>query len=165
MALIWYGVKTLFRTRATGRPRDVDSAFDPSIDLIEERVVLFRAKGFDDAIARAENEARCYAADTHRNPYGQKVVTQYLGACDAFELFDSPAVGVEVFSSTTLVPSTDRRRALVDRWFGAPEHSADKRRRKFQNRDFSRPPREAVPDTTQRRQSALKKRETALRRG
>ena len=137
MALSWFGVKTLFRTRAIGPPRAVDGAFDKGIVLVEERIVLFRAKGFDEAIARAETEARRYATAIHHNPYGQKVVTEYLGSCDAFKLFASPAAGIEVFSSTTLVRSTDRRHALVNRWFGAPERLADKRRRNFLNREFS----------------------------
>jgi hypothetical protein len=137
MPLSWFGVKTLFRTRAIGPPGVVDGAFDPGIVLIEERIVLFRAKGFADAITRAETEGRRYAKAVHRNPYGQKVVTRYLESCDAFKLFDSPAAGVEVFSSTMLVPSTVRQGALVDRWFGAPERLPDKRRRKFLNREFS----------------------------
>jgi hypothetical protein len=137
MPLSWFGVKTLFRTRAIGPPRAIDGAFDPGIVLIEERIVLFRASGFDDAITRAETEARRYAKTIHRNPYGQKVVTRYLESCDAFKLFDSPAAGVEVFSSTMLVPSTGRQAALVDRWFGALERRPDKRRRKFLNREFN----------------------------
>jgi hypothetical protein len=68
MPLSWFGVKTLFRTRAIGPPRAADGAFDPGIVLIEERIVLFRASGFDDAITRAETEARRYAKTIHRNP-------------------------------------------------------------------------------------------------
>jgi hypothetical protein len=137
MGLSWFGVKTLFRSRAVGSPRTFDSAFDPDVDCVEERVVLFRARTFDDAIARAETEARRYAKTTHRNPYGQAVVTRYLGSCDAFKLFEAPAAGIEVFSSMVLVPATEGRRALVDRWFGPSERVPDKRRRKFLNREFS----------------------------
>ena len=49
MALGWFGVKTLFRTRAIGPPRVIDGAFDPGIDAVEERIVLFRVRDFADA--------------------------------------------------------------------------------------------------------------------
>ena len=137
MGLSWFGVKTLFRTTAVGSPRATDSGFDSDLALVEERIVLFRARTPDAAIARAEAEARRYAKMTHQNPYGQSVVTQYLGACDAFKLFESPAAGIEVFSSTVLVSAAERRRALVDRWFGQSERLPNKRRRNFHNSEFS----------------------------
>ena len=136
MSLRWFGVKTLFRTRARGSPRVIDKDFDPDVESVEERIVLFRARSFDEAIARAEAEARGYAADAHRNPYGQKVVTEYLGTCDAFWLFEPPDSGVEVFSEMTLVPSGESRRALVDRWFGTPERKGSRRYVKFLDRQL-----------------------------
>ena len=84
MKLSWFGVKTLFRVRATGTPAGVDKAFRHGIDCIEERVVLFRARSFEHAISRAEAEARRYAKDIWQNPYRQKVVTQYLEASTHF---------------------------------------------------------------------------------
>jgi len=49
----WYSVRSIFRSDLTedGKPR---RAF-------EERVVLFRASGFDEAIAKGEAEAKRYA--------------------------------------------------------------------------------------------------------
>jgi hypothetical protein len=65
------------------------------------------------------------------------VVTKYLGACDAFRLFDLPATGTEVFSSMVLVSSSATQRELTDQWFGPPERVPDPRRLKFLNREFS----------------------------
>ena len=42
----WFGVKTLFRSRAIGPPVVDESAFDSGVDCVEERTVLFRATGF-----------------------------------------------------------------------------------------------------------------------
>jgi hypothetical protein len=58
----------------------------------EERITLWRAGSFGEAIARAEVEADVYARETGCDP---------LGLCQAFELegeIPSEAGGVEVFS-------------------------------------------------------------------
>jgi len=57
----WFAVKTLYRTRVVGRPARRDAAYDGDANVVEERVVLFRARSFDDAIRKAEREARAYA--------------------------------------------------------------------------------------------------------
>lgn len=49
MVTNWFGVKTLFRTRAVGRAKAIDHAFDPYLDMVEERIVLVRARSFDAA--------------------------------------------------------------------------------------------------------------------
>jgi hypothetical protein len=51
----WYSVRSIFRSDTTedGKPR---RAF-------EERVVLFRAESFDEALAKGEAEAKQYASD------------------------------------------------------------------------------------------------------
>ena len=135
----WYGVKTLFRTVAVGKPIARDSAFDASVSLVEERVVLFNARGFDAAIVAAEKEARAYASRRHVNPYGQKVVTRYLGACDAFELFDTPGALAEVFSTTEVVPKRVSNQAVIDQRIGpSVDKAIDRgRRRNVLNREFS----------------------------
>jgi hypothetical protein len=94
----WYGVKTLLRIVAGGEPRNADAGYDASSTLLEERVVLFRAGSFADAIAQAEAEIAEYCAATRLvNVYGQRVRAKYLGVADAFELFDSKvAAGCEV---------------------------------------------------------------------
>jgi hypothetical protein len=57
----WYAVKTLYRSEGLGRPTATDSAYDPAATLVEERVVLLKARSFQDAIRAAEKEARAYA--------------------------------------------------------------------------------------------------------
>jgi Domain of unknown function (DUF4288) len=110
----WYGVKTLFRTEAVGKPIARDAAYDSTVSLVEERVVLFRARSFGAAIRAAEREARRYARRGYVNPYGPRVLTRYLGACDAFELFGAPGERAEVFSMTEVVPKRVPDQAVVD---------------------------------------------------
>jgi hypothetical protein len=71
----WYGVRTV-----------VHLEFD---DLYEERVTLWQAESFDEALALAEEEADRYAAS---------VDGEHLGLCQAFELAGRPGHGVEAFS-------------------------------------------------------------------
>jgi hypothetical protein len=136
--IAWYGVKTLFRTEAIGKPLARDSAYNGTVSLVEERVVLFKTRGFGAAIRAAKKEARRYARRLHVNPYGQRVVTRYLGACDAFELFETPGANAEVFSTTELVPKRVPDRVVVDRRFGPRvDRKADRaRRRNVLNREF-----------------------------
>jgi hypothetical protein len=135
----WFGVKTLFRTKAVGKPIARDPAYDATVSLVEERIVLFKARGFGAAIRAAEAEARHYARRHHLNPYGQRVVTRYLGACDAFELFEPPSKQVEVFSTTEVVPKRVSDRSIVGQRLGPRmDAKADHaRRRNILNREFS----------------------------
>ena len=100
--------------------------------MLEERIVVFRARSFDDAIRKGELEAEAYAKaretraggkrrSENRNPYHQRLSTRFLGALDAFELFEPPGAGVEVFSSTSLVPKAVSNSALVNARFGQEE--------------------------------------------
>src|SRR5213596_1895328 len=68
----WFSAKTIFKHHRVedGKTKTV----------FEERVVLLRATGFDDAIAKAEAEAAVYCGTG-----GDKV---YLGFVDVFHLFD-----------------------------------------------------------------------------
>jgi|SRR5437867_4092962 len=128
--LNWFGVKTLFRTAAVGKPVAPDEAYDPDTSIVEERVVLFRARGFGQAIREAEREACSYARSQHVNPYGQRVVTRYLGACEAFELLDFRGAGSEVFSTTEVVPRRVPDKAVVNQRLGHAETAGDSRRRR-----------------------------------
>jgi hypothetical protein len=57
--------------------------------LYEERITLWVASDFDEAIALAEEEARTYASGGD----------EYFGYCQAYALFESiEKSGVEVFS-------------------------------------------------------------------
>ena len=134
----WYGVKTIYRTTVRGIPRRVDSVFDPKATLIEERVVVFRARSFDEAIERAEAEARRYAGVKHRNAYGQTVKQRYLGACDAFEMFDSPGPSREVYSQTEVLPESISDTEVLKRRLGN-ERRRSKVRKKFLNAELRLP--------------------------
>ena len=137
MSWKWFGVKTLFRTKTQGVPTFKDSSYDTEATLIEARILLVRARSFNEAIAKAEAEAKEYASEQYRNPYGQIVKQKYLGACEAFELYDDPASGVEVFSTTALIPQSISDNEIVKRHFGAREGKIErKRRRKFYNEEL-----------------------------
>jgi hypothetical protein len=74
----WYAVRCVFRwPEAAGQP-------------YEERITLWRATGSDAAIARAEEEAREYAANT---------ATTYLGLAQSYATGETQlSPGSEVFS-------------------------------------------------------------------
>ena len=129
----WYGVRTLFRVVAVGKPRWTDRYFDPASTLIEDRVVLFQATDFGDAIKQAENEARRYRKATRFvNIYGQSVRLKFLGATDAFSILDDqPGTGCEVYSSTAIVPNSVRDARLVRERFGEKDSRGWQARNKF----------------------------------
>jgi hypothetical protein len=134
----WFGVKTIYRWSTSDRPRFVDEHYDPKATLVEERVVVFRAATFRQAIALAEREARAYARGTWTNLYGQRMRMEYLGDCDAFEMFDPPADGIEAYSRTQLVSRETRDRQLGDVLLGIEESPRSRaKRRKFANRDLA----------------------------
>jgi hypothetical protein len=83
----WFAVRCVFRNDSSSdwRPPDLE----PGQSVYEERVTLWFAASFDDAIAQAEAEAAQYAAD---------VDFTYLGLAQTYRLDDCPAHGAEVFS-------------------------------------------------------------------
>jgi hypothetical protein len=96
----WYAVKGLFRwfLKATGET-----------DIVEERVVLFRADSFDHALEQAEAEAIEYCADDPAANFS----VEALGWWNAYLLADEPDSGVEVYSrlcNSTLQPDAFLRR-------------------------------------------------------
>ncbi|MEP6754372.1 MAG: DUF4288 domain-containing protein [Chthonomonadales bacterium] len=79
----WYAAKTVYKSRIIedGTPKA----------RFEERVVLFHATDFLDAIAKAEVEAEEYCSDV----FG----TEYLGFVNVYHLFDKTINhGTEVYS-------------------------------------------------------------------
>jgi len=77
----WYGVKCIFQFSIPAEA--------PGHTIYEERVTIWSAPSFDEAIEKAEAEAREYAGEDG----------QYLGYCVAFEMSDDPsAEGAEVYS-------------------------------------------------------------------
>ena len=134
----WYGVRTLYRVTAEGKPNSPGKHFDPGSTLIEDRVVLFQATGFDDAIAQAVKEARAYCRRIRFvNPYGQKVRMRLLNAHDAYEISEmpkrKPGAGSEVYSLTELVRASVSDSAIVKKWLGGQASLETEARYKFIN--------------------------------
>lgn len=104
----WYAVRCVFRSPEA----EVEGA-----NAYEERITLWRADSFEDAIDRAETEARAYAA---REPG-----TEYLDLAQAFQLGVEAAIGDgdEVFSLISDSPlGAD---AYLDRFFDDGEEYQD----------------------------------------
>jgi hypothetical protein len=141
MAWKWYSARTLYRTRVAGRPRGVDPLYDADATMSEIRIVLLRARSFDEAIARAEVEAERYAAQEHPpNRYGQRVVQEYLGECDVFELSEAPGANVEVYSYTELVSDRVSDSEWIEARLGPEQRTPDTRRIKFIAAEYARQP-------------------------
>ncbi len=138
MAWKWFGVKTLIRWETIGKPKPFDGNFDDDATLLEERIVLIKARSFDEAIKKGEKEAESYSVE-YKNFYGQKVKQRYLKVCDAFELFNEPNEnGVEVFSSTEMVSKKVKDFMLIENKFGREEsvESFKRKRKKFWNAEL-----------------------------
>jgi hypothetical protein len=139
----WYGVRTLYRVTAKGKPKLRDKHFDPESTLIEDRVVLFQATSSGDAVAQATREARTYSRQIKFvNPYGQKVQMRLLDACDAYEISEMPArkpgAGSEVYSLTELVRASVSDSAVVKKRMGGQASLGTVARWKFVNARIAR---------------------------
>lgn len=138
--MAYYAIKTLYRISAKGRVTEKKKYHIRESFMIEERVVLFKSKSTKAAIKKAEKEALDYASNTHKNPFGQTVVTEYLGFCDAYELYDDPGDSIEIFSTTDVLQTKATKRKILDMRFGVEDKLTVERRRKlrlkFLNREF-----------------------------
>jgi hypothetical protein len=88
--------------------------------MVEHRVVLIAATDVDSAILEAEKLAKVYAKESSwPNCNGDKVVTAYLGACDAFSVDDQELrSGAEVYSQMMFIPRRTSSDAILDRLLG-----------------------------------------------
>ena len=134
----WYGVRTLYRVTAEGKPKSRDKRFGPESTLIEDRIVLFQATSFDDAIKQAIKEARSYCRQIrYVNPYGQNVRMRYLDAYDAYEISEmpdrKPGAGSEVYSLTELVRASVSDSTVVKKRMGGQASRGTVARWKFVN--------------------------------
>ncbi len=135
----WFAVKSLYRTVCEGPPSFTDDAYDPNATLVEERVVLFQAESFEKAIELAEWEAKKYCrGEVVMTVYGQRKSITCLGDFNAYEMFESPGSGQEVFSRTEIVSSKEPDSAVSDRLLGT-EDEPDVRRKKFADAEFGYP--------------------------
>ncbi len=138
--LKWYGIKTIYRAAPVGRRLGSDSFVSTDVTLVEERVVVLRARSIKEAIRKAEVDAKQYAGDRHRNPYGQRVRTRYLGYCDVFDINEPVKAGTEVFSETEVVSRKVSDSAIVNRLIGRRESKRTySSRRNVLDIEFARP--------------------------
>jgi hypothetical protein len=85
----------------------------------EERITLWHATSFDEAIALADDEARGYARDLD--------TAEYVGLAQAYLLDDQPDHGAEVFSlmRNSTLPPADYLTAFFDTGSERQQHSED----------------------------------------
>lgn len=118
----WFGVQTLYRTAPSGKPLAKDKHYSADVTMVEQRITIFRARSYDEAIRKAEADAKAYAvACPHRNPYGQPVKTRYLGYSDAYLIDDEIASGAEIYSTTEIVSRKKPDSQVIDRLIHAQE--------------------------------------------
>jgi len=81
----WYSVKGLFRWyfKSNGKT-----------DRIEERILLFKARDFDEALDLAEHEAKKYCAPDRKANFRIEPV----GWWHAYWISEKPQSGIEIFS-------------------------------------------------------------------
>ncbi|WP_374035344.1 DUF4288 domain-containing protein [Bdellovibrio bacteriovorus] len=131
----WFAVKTLYVTRAVGKSSAKGKqAF---AELLEERVVLFQAANANAAVKAAEKDAKEYSQYTYQNFEGQAVKTEYLKACDVFELYETLESGVELFASTEVLTKKVSAKELIARRLGVLEtKNTIKMRKRFMSKEL-----------------------------
>ncbi|ASD64231.1 DUF4288 domain-containing protein [Bdellovibrio bacteriovorus] len=131
----WFAVKTLYVTRAVGKSSAKGKqAF---AELLEERVVLFQAANANAAVKAAEKDAKEYSQYTYTNFEGQAVRTEYLKACDVFELYETLESGVELFASTEVLTKKVSSKELIARRLGVLEtKNTIKMRKRFMSKEL-----------------------------
>ena len=106
------GGRSAANLKIAPRPEDpewysVRCVFLHAEDCYEERITLWKAAGFDEAIALAEDEAKAYASALGS--------VEFVGLSQAYALADAPDTGAEVFS---LIRESDLRpKEYLDRFF------------------------------------------------
>jgi hypothetical protein len=80
----------------------------PDLGVYEERLTLWQAASFDDAIGLAEDEVRDYA-----QALGS---ASYAGLAQAYELYDQPGHSAEIFSlmRVSALPAADYLTTFFD---------------------------------------------------
>lgn len=137
----WFSIKTVYLSSTIGLPSNVDSFYDPNAGILEERIILVKAKTIKDAIKKAKTEAKKYASQpNYKNCYGQTVICRYLNGYDAFELYDDPPFDLcEVFSANRIIDKRKSKKVLNNLVMGEKESKkVFQKRQKFFNRDFGK---------------------------
>jgi len=116
----WYSFCGVFKWEVIGAAGDL--RLDSSI--VEERIVLFYAASFDEAIRLGEAEAEAYTRDSWPNASGDRVRKRYLGVCNVFAMKASPAEGIEAYSRLLQRPSTEADDVVIERLLGSESEQA-----------------------------------------
>lgn len=98
----WYSVRCIFRRRRQGS----EDWIGPGMNAYEERITVWRATSFADAIEQAEADAQ---------EYGETVGFEYVGLAQCYRMAEELDSGAEVFSlirESRLSPSR-----YIDRFF------------------------------------------------
>jgi hypothetical protein len=107
---------------AFGKPKNPGANYVADATLVEERIVLFKARSVEEVRRKAEKEGKTYARSIHiTNGYGQKVKSRMLKGVDIYELFDSPSASVEVFSTTEEIDASVPDEQVWERLIGLGE--------------------------------------------
>ncbi len=87
----------------------------------------------------AEKDAKEYSQYTYKNFEGQTVNTEYLKACDVFELYETLESGVELFASTEVLTKKTSKSELIGRRLGKLETNGTiKLRRRFLSKELGK---------------------------
>ena len=54
----WYGIRSLYRWAAVGRPKNPDESYVKDATLVEERIVLIKARSDEEAMRKAKKEGK-----------------------------------------------------------------------------------------------------------
>lgn len=117
----WFAVKTLYSIT-------LEKTKSPS--MLEERIVIFKAKDIDAAIAKAKEDAKKYSSYEYKNLAEQSVKTEFLKCFDAYEISDEFKSGAEVFSSNEVIVGKFDRSKIIDNRFGKRHGRKEKSLRK-----------------------------------
>jgi uncharacterized protein (DUF1697 family) len=119
-----FSVKSLYKWKVEG-----EKLFN-----FEERIVLFKAKNFETAIAKAEKEAKKHAKSSYTNINGKKVTLEGLEFFDAHAIEDDELKdGSELFTSSTIVMGKLSDKQLIAKAIDLDQKIAPKMREKIEN--------------------------------
>lgn len=119
-----FSVKSLYKWKVEGEV----------LSYFEERIVLFKAKDFETAIAKAEKEAKKHAKNSYTNINGKKVTLLDLEFFDAHAIDDEELKdGSELFTSATLITDKLTNKQLIAKAIDMDQKIAPKMREKLEN--------------------------------
>jgi len=118
----WFAVRTFIRIRRIGRATNKDRQYKTNVDLVEDRIVLFKTRNWTAALRKAQLETRTYCREFGRtkNVYGQRLRAEVLGDPEVYEPFDPLGDSKEIYSSMEWVDRKDTAAKIISRKTGRP---------------------------------------------